>query len=36
MRWHTDPRTCSHMNEHACPTCDFDGYYRKRMEEGDA
>ena len=27
VRWHTDPRTCPHANEHACPTCDHDGYY---------
>ncbi len=28
MRWHADPRTCTHYNDDACPTCDFDGYYR--------
>ena len=27
MIWHTNPRLCSHANEHACPTCDFDDYY---------
>ncbi len=28
-RWHVDPRTCSHSNDHVCPTCDHDGYYAK-------
>jgi hypothetical protein len=27
MRWHESHKTCSHANEDACPTCDFDGYY---------
>ncbi len=27
VRWHTNPRTCPHANEHACPTCDHDNYY---------
>lgn len=27
--WHPDPHACPHANEHACPTCDFDGYYQK-------
>lgn len=25
-RWMTTA-TCSHMNDQACPTCDFDRYY---------
>lgn len=26
--WHPEPRNCPHQNGHACPTCDFDSYYR--------
>ena len=29
IRWHTNPRTCPHMNDHVCPTCDFDRYYER-------
>jgi hypothetical protein len=27
IRWHKESRDCPHINEHACPFCDFDGYY---------
>lgn len=27
---HPDPNDCPHENEHACPTCDFDGYYENK------
>lgn len=30
--WHRDPNHCPHMNEHACPTCDFDGYHQQHID----
>lgn len=29
--WHPKSRDCPHENEHACPTCDFDGYYQAHI-----
>ena len=31
LRWHEDPRSCPHFNDHACAACDHDSYYRDQI-----
>jgi len=33
VRWHKQSNDCPHYNEHACPTCDFDGYYAEKYPD---
>lgn len=32
IHWHDNPRDCPHYNDNACRVCDFDHYYRNRID----